>query len=808
MRIIKPWLVYIFIALLSQTANSQNNILGKVIGEDGKALPYANALLLISINNELMKGAVTSENGDFILKNIPEGQYILQVSMVGFATAKSEPFIFEGIAPLQLPAMKLTETLALAEVEIKADKPLYVQKIDRMVINVATSPLSAGTTALEVLERSPGVLVNRQDNSISLTGKQGVEVMMNGKKIYMPASSLVQLLDGMSSDNIESIELITTPPANFDAEGNAGHINIVLKQNIETGLNGSYSLSAGVGNGTRTSENINFNYRNNKVNFYGSYGFSRQKQGQLFLQARNYTDSNGLITNLNTRSDRDPTERNHNVNLGLDYQASEKTILGVLFSAFDNKWSMDAVNTSEEFENGVPVSFVELLNYELHTLKNFRSNINLRHDFKKDGFINFDIDYLYYIDENPTNYINSYFDGNNNFLEEELTNSDKETPATIIVGNADYSNQINEKLKFETGVKATFFSFGNDVLVETFDGQNFIKVPTLTSNSNLDERILAAYTSFGYAISDKTDLKLGLRYEHTDSELISDTEGALVDRSYGELFPTAYLSHKVNDALSFGLSYSRRIRRPTLGEMAPFVIFLDPTTFFSGNPGVQPSTSNNVAFNTNYLSYLLKIEYSVENGTIANFTPVFDEDTNILSFQAINFDRTRVFSLTLGLPVTITNWWKMQNNFTYLNSQIEFNTDEISFNSKQNTFTADSNQSFTLAENLTSEISLNYRGPSQFGYGKRDAIFFMNIGFQKKFSEKWGTLKFNVNDLFDSRKLKVRTIIPEQNLETFGSYDFSNRTFILTYTRNFGNNKVKSSRDRKTGAEDEINRVN
>ena len=659
-----------------------------------------------------------------------------------------------------------------------------------------------------MLERSPGVLVNRQDNSISLTGKEGVVVMMNGKLSYMPTSSLVQLLDGMSSDNIESIELITTPPANFDAEGNAGYINIVLKQNIDTGLNGSYSFSGGVGNGTRTSENINFNYRKNKINFFGDYSFSRRNQGQLFKQSRSFTDSNGLDIDLATESDRDPIQRNHNLRFGLDYQTTEKTILGVLISAFDNKWSMDAVNTSEQMENGVPVSFVELLNYELHTLKNFRTNINLRHDFKKDGFINFDVDYLYYYDKNPTNYVNSYFDGNNNFLEEELTNSDKETPVTVVVGNADYSNQINDKLKFETGVKAAFLTFGNDVLVETFDGQNFIEDPSLTSNSNLDERILAAYTSLGYTISDKTDLKLGLRFEHTDSELISDTGGTLVDRSYGELFPTAYLSHKINDTLSFGASYSRRITRPTLLEMAPFVIFLDPSTFFSGNPGVQPAISNNVAFNTNYLSYLLKVEYSIENGTIQRFTPVFDEDTNRLSFQAINFDRTRVFSVTLGLPVTIANWWKMQNNLTYLNTQLEYNNEEISFNSEQSTFTANSNQSFTLVENLTSEISLNYRGPGQFGYGKTEAVFSMNIGFQKKFSDKWGTLKFSVNDLLDSRAFKVTTNIPEQNLETYGSYDFSNRTFILTYTRNFGSNKIKSSRKRQTGAEDEINRVN
>ena len=794
--------------LVSQLLSAQQTVKGKVLGDDGNVLPFANALLLNSEDSKLVKGAVTDQNGNFMLENVPAGKYIITASFIGYNSQSSDPFELKVNETYTVPSITISESVGLDEVTVRAKKPLYQQKIDRMVINVAASPLSAGTTALEVLERSPGVLVNRQDNSISLTGKEGVVVMMNGKLSYMPTSSLVQLLDGMSSDNIESIELITTPPANFDAEGNAGYINIVLKQNIDTGLNGSYSFSGGVGNGTRTSENITFNYRKNKINFFGDYNFSRRNQGQLFKQSRSFTDSNGLDIDLATESDRDPIQRNHNLRFGLDYQTTEKTILGVLIAAFDNKWSMDAVNTSEQKENGVPVSYIELLNYELHTLKNFRTNINLRHEFKKEGFINFDIDYLYYYDKNPTSYVNTYFDGNNNFLEEELTNSDKETPVTVIVGNADYSNQINDKLKFETGVKAAFLTFGNDVLVETFDGQNFIENPSLTSNSNLDERILAAYTSLGYKISDKTDLKVGLRFEHTDSELISDTGGTLVDRSYGELFPTAYLSHKINDTLSFGASYSRRITRPTLFDMAPFVIFLDPSTFFSGNPGVQPAISNNFALNTNYLSYLLKVEYSIENGSIQLFSPVFDENTNRLSFQSINFDKTKVFSVTLGLPVTIAQWWKMQNNFTYLNTQLEYNSGEFSFNSEQSTFTADSNQSFTLAENLTSEISLNYRGPGQFGYGKTEAVFSMNIGFQKKFSDKWGALKFSVNDLLDSRAFKVSTNIPEQNLETYGSYAFSNRTFLLTYTRNFGSNKIKSSRKRQTGAEDEINRVN
>jgi outer membrane receptor protein involved in Fe transport len=676
-----------------------------------------------------------------------------------------------------------------------------------MVINVASSILSAGTTALEVLERSPGVLVNRQDNSISIVGKEGVVVMMNGKLSYMPTSSLVQLLEGMSSDNIESIELITTPPANFDAEGNAGYINIVLKKNIDTGLNGSYSFSGGIGNGTTTSDNINFNYRKNKINIFGDYGFRRRNQGQLWEFSRSFLNSSNIQTDLLTITDRDPIQRNHSLRFGIDYQTTEKTIVGMLISANDSKWSMDAFNTSEQKENGIPTSFIEILNTEINSIKNIRINMNLKHDFKKDGYVNFDVDYLYFDTNNPNTYVNSYFDGDNIFLEDELTKSDKVTPMEVIVSNADYSNQLNDKLKLETGVKAAFITFGNDVSVETFDGFNYIPDPNLTSNSDLDERILAAYTSLGYSISDKTDLKLGLRYEHTVSELISDTEGTLVDRSYGELFPTAYLSHKINDSLSFGASYSRRITRPTLREMAPFVIFFDPSTLISGNPSVQPALSDNVAFTTNYLSYLLKLEYSIEKGTIARFTPTIDPDTNLFIYQADNLDRTEVFSVTLGLPVTIANWWKTQNNLTYLNTITENNNGDFIFKSEQSTFRANSSHSFKISENFTSEINMNYRGAGQFGYSKTEPVFAMNVGFQQKLNGSWGSLKFNINDIFDSRAWKSTTEIPELNLNSVSELRFSNRTFILTYSRSFGNKKIKSSRKRQS-AQDEINRVN
>ena len=804
-------LVLFPLSLSATTTKTQKDgiIKGKVIDEaTNNPMPFA-TIILKDANNKYIAGGITDDNGNFELENIAFGKFTLEIQFIGYEIYTQSIEFTEENYSINVGEIAIKDIgQSLDEVELKVDKPLYVQKVDRMVINVESSILSSGSTALEVLERSPGISVNRQSNSISLVGKSGVRVMINGKISYMPQASIVQLLEGMSSDNIETIELITTPPANMDAEGNAGYINLVLKKQSDVGLNGSYSFSGGVGNGSTTQDNINFNFRKNKLNLYGNYSFLRRSQGQQFELGRTVLDENNNLIDLYTISYRDPVQRNHNMRIGLDYELTEKTIVGVIVDAYDQKWTMDAVNESIETENGNPKSYVELINDERNQWKHFCSNLNVKHNFKESEFLSVNLDYLYFYNENPTNYATSYYDENGDFVKEELTKSEKTTPLSAFVTNADYSNQINEDFKLDTGVKAAFSSFENDVIVATFDGDEFIPDPTLTNFSELKETILAIYASTDYNISKKTNAKIGIRYEHTDSELDTDKEGKVVDRNYGEFFPSAFVTHQVNDSLSFNLSYVRRITRPTFRDMAPFVIFFDPTTFFAGNPAIQPALSNAIKFGTNYKSYILSAEYSVEDGTIARFQQRYDEENERLIFEAGNLDETRIFSLTLGLPIKITDWWNTQNTFIYLYTTIQNTIDDVERNYEQNTFQLSSTQSFKITETLSSEINIFYNGPNLMGSLEMKSNFFMNFGIQKKLGEKWGTLRFNINDIFDSNKFQSTTSIPEQNINTSANIDFSNRTFVLTYFRNFGNKKVKSARERQTGAEEERKRAN
>ena len=786
-------------------AQNTHNVSGLVNESSGNSLPFANVLLLQQKDSSFVKGAITQKDGSYALENLEKGNYLVMISMVGYKSAYSKPFSLNSHYTVE--KLTLSDTEVLKEVVVKATKALYVQKVDRMIINVANSIVSAGGTALEILERSPGVVVNRQSNSISVVGKNGVVVMINGKISYVPANDLVQYLAGMNADNIESIELITTPPANFDAEGNAGYINIVLKKSKDTGLNGSYALSAGYGNGALTSDNLNFNYRKNKINIFGSYSYSLNAQKELWITSREYMKDNSLASTYTT-TNRDPQAQKHNARIGLDYEATEKTIMGVLLDAYDTKWTMNALNNSFDAENGIPISYVSIKNHETNHWDHFGVNYNVKHNFTADKYISFNIDYLNYKDNNPVNYANTFYDAINTYLYNKLEKSTKLTPIKTLVTYVDYNDKISEKLKLETGLKATFSKFDNTVSVQNFDGSNWIIDPTLTNKSHLNEKIFAAYGALDYNLNKKTSIKLGLRFEYTNSQLDIDTQGNVVDKQYGKFFPSIFINRKINDDLNMNLSYSKRITRPTFDDMAPFVLLLDPSTFASGNPALQPAISNSVKYDINYKSVVLSFQYTNEDNSIASFQEHIDIATGRLIIDASNLDYTKTFAVTFGLPIKIRSWWRMQNNLNLIKQKVKgFYLDAPVVLSIIN-FSANTTQSFKFSDSYSGEISAFYYSPSIFGTAKYNEVYGVNLGGEKKLGEKGGNLKFSINDLFNSIKYVGGTNLPDQNIKTHDVYHFSNRTFLLTYSRNFGNNKLKSARERSTGADEERKRVN
>lgn len=796
-------------ALSFQYLSAQLPISGTVFDANNEAVAYANVLLLRAADTSLVRGAVTNDDGLFELSAIAPGAYVLEVSMLGFRPYRTDAFELRAAgAPKDFGRIVLDEDAAqLDAVVVVAKKPLYEQKIDRLVINVENSITSAGATALDVLERSPGVVVNRQNNSIALAGKNGVIVMINGRINRMPLNAVVQMLAGMPSGNIEKIELITTPPADFDAEGNAGFINIVMKKSNDEGLNGGYNFSGGIGRGSTASAGINFNYRKNKINLYGDYSFGREAQEQLFLSDRQVL-LNGNTIRTDTRSLRDPVQRNHNARLGMDWNLSKKTVLGMLVSSYDNRWSMDAVNNTTISINGAPDTLLRIVNDEINHWQHLGGNLNLQHTFRPDELLTFDLDFLAYDNENPTNYLTSYSGAGGNFLFDERTFSGKVTPIKVGVGKLDYSKRFSDKLKMEAGVKGTSSRFDNDVTVFRIDNGTPVNDPTLTAQYRLEESIGAAYTAFDFKLDAKSDAKLGLRYEYTNSNLGTAERANIVDRQYGNFFPSAFLSRNFNDKHSANLSYSRRISRPTFNDMAPFVIFMDPYTFFSGNAALQPSISNNVKLDYRFGSTLFSMQYTVEDSAIAQFQSRVIEGTNQQLIAAENLKNRKTLAFTLALPIQVAEWWRMQNNLIGTWQAVNVYFDGALVNIQNKNLQMVWINSFTLPKDFSAELMGFYQTKALFGSGIFLPVYGINVGIQKKFPGNGGTLRFGVDDVLNSFLWRIQNNLPEHNLVSNFEVDFSQRTFKLSYSRNFGNNQLKGKRERATGSEEERRRVN
>lgn len=786
--------------------SAQDQITGRVTDQTNTPIPFADIRLLDS-EEALVKGQTTDIDGNYQIVDIPTGQYILTVSMLGFEKFRLGPLNLEkesDTKDLGTVILKASAT-DLDVVNVVGKTPPVILRPDRLVVNVAAAITLAGSSALEVLERSPGIIVDRQNNNISLSGKSGVVVMINDRISYMPASAVVQLLAGMSADNVEKIEIYTTPPAKFDAEGNAGYINIVLKKSLDDGLNGSYTLSAGYGRGETGNASVNFNYRHKEINLYGDYSYSRNARKQDFSFYRSIV-LNGDLYETSTETLRDPLQRNHNARLGIDVALSDKTVFGALLSSYDTKWTMDATNRADITTNGLPQQMIDIQAVELNQWRHYGANFNLQHTFREGETLNLDADLLYYRDNNPTDYVNTYFDGTGTQTQEEKTRSTKGTPIKIGVAKLDYGRQIGQKIKLTAGLKGTLSQFTNDVGVGFWTGQLWENDPNLTAIYKLNEKILAAYGDLDVKLDDKTSAKVGLRYEYTDSNLGAVENEDIVDRQYGRFFPSVFLSREFNQNNSMNLSYSRRITRPTFNDMAPFVLFLDPTTFFSGNPALQPAFSNNFKVDYRYKSALISVQYSQEDSTIASFQSRIIPGTNDQLIFAQNLQGQKTASLTLAIPFSPKPWWNMFFNASGIWQKAGVYYEEILSPIELKSINVFSSQTFTLPKNYTLEVNGFYNSGSLFGAFLVKPFGAVNAGLQKKFNNG-SSLRLGIDNIFNSQVMRMSSEIPELQQRFSGRVQFFQRTFKLSYSASFGNSKMKAQRKRATGSEAERQRI-
>jgi len=503
---------------------NQAQIQGKYHDTYNEPILFATILLINENDSALVTGVQGTEEGTFSITNFKPGKYLIKASAVGYKTVVSKPFeIISSKDHYHVePLIAREDVTHLAEVEVIAKKPIYEQQVDRLVINVEKSITSAGTTALEVLEKSPGVNVNRQNKSILLGGREGVVVMINGKESRMPVSAAIEMLNVMSSENVKKIELITTPPAKYEAEGDAGIINIVLKKDDDFGTNGTYTLGAGLGADGKLNGSITLNHHVNKINIFGTYSYSYDNTYQEFDMWRQ-TQDNGSVYETNSQGLREPVINFHNVRFGFDYTVSSKTVIGFLGTGYSNDWKLDALNLIDYSQDGLVTSKVNQYMEESNVWTHYMGNFNLQHTFAADKVLEINLDYLHYYDDNPSHYDIHYLDGNSVPTSEEEIAVTKNTPIEAMVGKIDYNMPLGSGIKMESGLKSTFSKFENDVSVANKTEDDWVYDDFLTNQYDLNESIYAAYSSFNFKIKDKTTIVAGLRFEYsnTDSEPIA-----------------------------------------------------------------------------------------------------------------------------------------------------------------------------------------------------------------------------------------------------------------------------------------------
>ncbi|MEO6039619.1 MAG: TonB-dependent receptor, partial [Saprospiraceae bacterium] len=609
----------------------------------------------------------------------------------------------------------------------------------------------------------------------------------------------------MNASNIERIELIHTPPANFDAEGNAGIINIVLKKTADDGLNGGYSLNAGYGKREKYGAGLNFNYRKKIVNLFGSYDYRFNHNPQVFTNDRILRAANGDILETDGFSDRSPDLTTQNGRLGADFQITPKTVIGVLGTYFDRNWDMDAVNHIDYSTNNVLDHRVQMFTKEINRWNSWTSNLNFNHQFTKEKTLSMDLDYVYYKIHNPSSYTIQDLNPEGALNQETQKRVGKETPIKIAVAKADYNQNFGKNVQFETGIKGSMSRFDNDVRVEDRLQETWTVDPTLTSRFQLKEDIAAAYTSFSIKANSKTDLKLGLRYEYTSTNLGSVEQPNVVDRKYGIWFPSAFVSRKITEEQSINLSYSRRIYRPGFTQLAPYLIFYDPTTIEGGNPALQPVFADAIRSSYRYKSWQLTVEYNYQNPSIY-YLPIVDAVNNTQFNQPVNNGRTHTAYADLNFPLHPCKWWEMQNDIFVAWQRNNVRYAEAELNTTGRFSGLNSTQTFSLPKDFSIEVSGNFITPGFDGISRWKANGQLNFGLQKKLSEQWGSLNFSVNDIFASSNWITTIDQPQVNLHITGGYKQAERVFMLTWTNKFGNKKLRDARQRQSGAADEMRR--
>jgi hypothetical protein len=798
----KKLLLTLVLLYTAMVCFGQVHIKGKVSGRK-ETLPSVTVLLLNS-DSTMLKGIVTNSQGEFVFEDVAPGAYLLSASMVGYSKFYSQVIRVDR-DNITMPDIILEEAVTeLGEVIVKAEKQLIEQKIDRLVVNLENSITSAGNTVLEVLQKSPGVVVNKQNKSITLNGKSGVRIMVNEKLMQVPLDVAVLMLEGMNASNVQRIELITSPPSSYDAEGNAGIIHIVTKKQEDFGTRGSIGLTLGQKWAETLGGNFNLNHRNKTLAYFLDYSIIRDHNLHIFETQRQ---------SMNTEFDRSIVDYSHrenvatqqNLSLGFEWRLNKSTVLDVLLTGYKRNWELDAFTNDINKASMDSTVITNMKVYESNIWQNATGSVGLQTTLNSKSELMFNVDYLYYHNDNPSNYDNSLYYEKHNVMDESVIDLKKNTPIQFIIARADYHYNASPSLTLEGGIKGSTSTLTNDVSVQRLINSEWIKDPVFTSYSSLTEQVAALYVSSKWKGTRGWQINSGIRYEYTHTNINTLTEKNFLKRKYGYFFPNFSIKKILETEKDIQLSYSKRITRPTYNDIAPYVFFWGPNTFSAGNTSLYPAISEAITAAYHLKQWIISFQFSHTKKEINSFQPEIDDQSNNLTYRSQNLRYLNTVGLTSSYSLTLASWLEVQSNLTaqYQTAQ----TSHLRNNVTLHNYGLNVNLVSTvkLPKDFSIEISGMYASKSLSGITHFLPYGSLNAGIQKRLGEK-GTLRLAMDDIFNTNNWRIKANSPENNLNSYVNYNWHNRFIRLTYVRNLGNHKLRPVKVR-SGSEEERGRI-
>ncbi|WP_461643782.1 TonB-dependent receptor [Labilibaculum euxinus] len=757
-------------------------------------LPYVNVVIR-DANNKIITGGITDDKGTFVIKKITEGKNTIEIQYMGYKSYVRKLDFSSKISAHKLGTVELEEdTELLGEVTVRAELSSVTQKVDRKVINVGKDLTAAGATASEVLNNVQSVSVDSQTGTVSLRGNENVRILVDGKPTNISAA---QLLQQIPSTSIKSIELITNPSAKYNPEGMSGIINIVLNKNANIGFNGNVNLGVTRGVNTRANGSLDLNYKTGAVNFFlnfGANGGKRNNYGEVLRHSENGDGEIILADDILQKFEFNSENNSQLLKVGADIYLNKKNTLS--FYTTQN-FSDGVFDGTTKIFRGTDLDYHSLMKSETDNSTG-TYNLNYKIDFEKEGH-NLEFEATYSESDspedatykellNPIDLTSNYMDG----IENDYTN-------TLL--NLDYTNPLTENTKLELGVELRLNDTENSRVTNQHD---FTNNEIGNSAFTYDRSIYSGYVNLNHKI-DKFTMQMGARLEQyeVDGEFAKGDERAKYTDSRFTVYPSVFFTFNPSEKNQLQLSYSRRVDRPSIGQVNPIREWSTPLISSFGNPELDPQFTNSFEFNyTKGLkngSATIGAFYRRVNGNISRVLNKDPLDIEKVEMSYYNTDSNNRYGIELSANYQFFKWWSMNaSSDLYVQKETGVSNGE-NLEITNSSFNARVSNSFTATKKLKFQLFAMYRGGGEDLQFKVDPMWMINTGASYTVLKGKGTLTFRVNDIFEGMKFKFDSKVP-YNQE--GEFHWESRTAYLGFSYRFGSGKNKAKRRKQRDSQE------